>query len=419
MKKLLTLITAIVMLFVITSCGSSVSDRALRNMLKENGYEYEDCEVKKIYSLSKDLKNFVNDKNNKLVLFEDDDNYGYAVLNTKEKRLVRPRISYIPLDVIQNEIYQNDMNINTRCIEIYKRYIENNGIYCFEDKAIAETYLREITGANGVIPTTTAQNAIINRLSDILPEAASAVAEIIFEKNSAVPMYYAIQGNGGMWTTYDTNMSIVQVFPTKQELNNALKPNNYTMQTGPASNTQTAPVSDDSAAQALYYVRTSFENIDTQKGAFSNLQNARVAADESAAAGYKVYDLYGNIVYTPTITSSYSQPTTQYYYVRNGSKQQGAYKVRQNAINAAEAHKNEGYKVYDESGNLVYAPQVEKEVGTKVINGARFRVRKSVGDSKSQIGAYESLDSAKADAYAHRAEGYKVYDMEGNLIYTP
>ena len=46
-----------------------------------------------------------------------------------------------------------------------------------------------------------------------------------------------------------------------------------------------------------------------------------------------------------------------------------------------------------------------------------YRVRKSANDAKSQIGAYRSLNSAKA--LADKSSGYSVYDTNGKLKYTP
>ena len=44
-----------------------------------------------------------------------------------------------------------------------------------------------------------------------------------------------------------------------------------------------------------------------------------------------------------------------------------------------------------------------------------YRVRKSWSDSKSQIGAYKSLDSAKS--VADKNSGYYVFDSKGNIVY--
>ena len=45
-----------------------------------------------------------------------------------------------------------------------------------------------------------------------------------------------------------------------------------------------------------------------------------------------------------------------------------------------------------------------------------YRVRKSWADSKSQIGAYKKLENAKKAA--DKKAGYKVYDESGKLVYT-
>lgn len=52
---------------------------------------------------------------------------------------------------------------------------------------------------------------------------------------------------------------------------------------------------------------------------------------------------------------------------------------------------------------------------TKII----YRVRKTAGDAKTQIGAWSSLDSAKKQADQNAKAGYKVFDNNGKLIYTP
>ena len=48
---------------------------------------------------------------------------------------------------------------------------------------------------------------------------------------------------------------------------------------------------------------------------------------------------------------------------------------------------------------------------------ATYRVRKTWADSKSQIGAYKSLERAIKVADEH--EGYKVYDSNGACVYEP
>lgn len=48
-----------------------------------------------------------------------------------------------------------------------------------------------------------------------------------------------------------------------------------------------------------------------------------------------------------------------------------------------------------------------------------YRIRKSAGDSTTQIGAFSDLERAKAFATSHAADGYKVYDMYGNIVFEP
>lgn len=48
-----------------------------------------------------------------------------------------------------------------------------------------------------------------------------------------------------------------------------------------------------------------------------------------------------------------------------------------------------------------------------------YRIRKSADDSDTQIGAFSDIERAKAFASSHAAEGYKVYDMNGNIVFEP
>ena len=48
-----------------------------------------------------------------------------------------------------------------------------------------------------------------------------------------------------------------------------------------------------------------------------------------------------------------------------------------------------------------------------------YRIRKSADDSDTQIGAFSDIEKAKAYAASHAADGYKVYDMSGNVVFEP
>ena len=131
-------------------------------------------------------------------------------------------------------------------------------------------------------------------------------------------------------------------------------------------------------------------------------------AKKECPNGYTVYDSNGNAVYSPS--SSISNTNSQLYRVRkswgDAKSQLGAYKSLDNAKKECP----NGYTVYDSNGNAVYSPSSS----ISNTNSQLYRVRKSWNDVKSQTGAYKSLDNAKAEC----GDGYTVYDSNGNAVYT-
>lgn len=82
----------------------------------------------------------------------------------------------------------------------------------------------------------------------------------------------------------------------------------------------------------------------------------------------------------------------------------GAYSILANAKAACK----EGYTVFDSNGKAVYGALLSSTSEDEL-----YRVRKSWADEKSQIGAYKSLDNAKAAC----PTGYAVYDHNGKEVY--
>ena len=150
----------------------------------------------------------------------------------------------------------------------------------------------------------------------------------------------------------------------------------------------------------LYRVRLSWDDSKSQIGAYADLENAKAACKD----GYTVYDSNGKAVYGKEYTDS-----TKLYRVRKSwddSKSQiGAYSNLENAKDACK----EGYTVYDWNGNAVYSVPEKEEVKEQV-----YRIRKTWEDSKSQVGAYKNLESAKEVC----PEGYSVFDESGKAVYT-
>ena len=69
--------------------------------------------------------------------------------------------------------------------------------------------------------------------------------------------------------------------------------------------------------------------------------------DETPAEPEKVY---------PSDYEDYGQNSNDWYRVKNDSSQKGAFRAFKSAKNLADAHKNEGYKVYDKDMKCIYIP---------------------------------------------------------------
>ena len=115
------------------------------------------------------------------------------------------------------------------------------------------------------------------------------------------------------------------------------------------------------------------------------------------------------------ISDSSPAPTTnttsaQLYRVRKSWDDAKSQTGAYKSLDNAKAECAEGYTVYDSNGNAVYSNPIKNVTQSDNL----YRVRKSWGDVKSQTGAYKSLDNAKAEC----GDGYTVYDSNGNAVYT-
>src|SRR5690606_2802743 len=162
----------------------------------------------------------------------------------------------------------------------------------------------------------------------------------------------------------------------------------------------------------LYRVRKSWVDVASQIGAYSVLQSAKDLADKNKDKGYKVFDEAGKMVYDP------KPAVEKMYRVRKSwsdvKSQIGAYKELENAKELADSKAKDGYKVFDETGKVVYTPKVATPPVSQM-----YRVRKTWADVKSQIGAYTDLNNAKSLADSKAKDGYKVFDNDGKVVYTP
>lgn len=134
-------------------------------------------------------------------------------------------------------------------------------------------------------------------------------------------------------------------------------------------------------AKQLYRVRKSWADVSSQIGAFSSLENAK----KSCPNGYKVFDEKGNVVYPVA-----SAPATLYRVRKtwaDASSQLGAYSSLENAKKVCKT----GYSVFDDKGNVVYTANAP--VQGNVENPQSF--------SKSKEGTY----TVNADVGLHLRAG--------------
>jgi len=67
----------------------------------------------------------------------------------------------------------------------------------------------------------------------------------------------------------------------------------------------------------------------------------------------------------------------------------------------------------------VVKEEPKKEAPAQRPGGIAYKIRKSAGDASTQKGAFADLNKAKAYADGLAEEGYKVFDLDGNLVYDP
>ena len=195
-KRIISYITVFVICLTLSACGNGLSNRKLQKLLRENGYNYDSAKVETVLALDNNINGLDDNGSNKLVLINNNGYYGLAVINIETNKVTIPTFGYIPLNVVQQEIWDMGKDVNIKNASILKKYIEQYGINGLENKEYAEEYLREITGTDGIIQTETAQNIISNSTMSIFQNIKSPdEVTVLFEENSAVPLYYTMQSS--------------------------------------------------------------------------------------------------------------------------------------------------------------------------------------------------------------------------------
>ena len=169
---------------------NTFSGNNIEKILNKSGYITDDSAVEHVLDLPAGIRGLEEGKDNKLILINNNGYYGYAVVNTKNESVTIPVYGYIPLNVVQQQIWGFDKEKNIKCIEIFKEHIQRYGVHCMETKSHAEGYLRKLTD-NGIISVDVAQNIVNESMTRIFPSIKNNDdVVVIFENNNAVPAYY-------------------------------------------------------------------------------------------------------------------------------------------------------------------------------------------------------------------------------------
>ncbi len=480
-NKMLTIATSFLIIFTLTACGGKISNKALQKMLK-NDTDFTDIDFSSAKTITETeldentktvLFSAKESENTKLA-------YYIAIVNTKSDDLLPVDITYEPLQFLQKEISANrpqSMNMEYY-IKVTERLADDNEYFNNEENNIQ--FLRDITGTNGIISTGTAQSAITAIAKEDFAENDAEDFLVIFEEDNANPIQYAIKGvdsvyswdwlpesqyltfvtssnkeelekaedeygpaysDESVWIAYDLNKEKKGVYKTKAEL--------YEAATGNKSEFEEEPEKPDGVLTlATVTDKAPFAYVSGGIPIGADIDIARAIAEElnmeleistmssSNAINGTAKGTYhmAMAAYNTSVENDSIRFTDNYYgdYVILLGKNGG--KINDKICSALATLKADGtIKKIINNHNAGKTPQpIEEKPQQKTedlsadkptqdsTNAAiSYRVRKSSDDSKSQIGAFASLENAKKEANAHKDEGYKVYDMSGKLVYTP
>lgn len=468
-KRLLSLASVVLILFILSGCESKISNKSLQKMLKSDS-DFTDLDP----DSSKAVSEIDIAKGTKALLFSakavDGGNTSYyiAAVNTKDKDLSPVSIVYTPLELMQEEICKNrPQNMNIAYFEKMSDYLKTNGINYFTNEKNAVEFLREITGDGGIIATGTAQSALESTIKADSIYNDGDEFWVVFEENNANPLCYAIKSKSNydpesddddIWVAYTLDGSKDGEYKTKSELYEAVT-GKYAEFGEDVAETQGvlrfATVSDKAPFAYINDGELTGADIDIAKAIAQELNMdidistmssaAAISGTASGSFDMAMAAFTASVEYDDvTFTDNYYD---DYVIILNRDNEEINNKIcvalatlnrngttlnlieKHNAGKVSDEEEAPEKKTADESEKSVSSKDTEKDDNTNIsatdkenetpTSTISYRVRKSADDYKSQTGAFASLENAKKEANAHKDEGYKVYDMNGKLIYTP
>ena len=352
MKKVISVILILCFSLCFSACKNDDTDKKT-NYLKLSDFEKlldgENADIAYSRKLDKSIDG-IESSSAKLVLVSYEKPYKtkkYAVCIAdydKIKVKLFDYGSFLPLRIIKEEIIDNFSAKNQiENLDIIYEFIAQYGTNCFENSNNSALYIKKLTKNDNPIRLSDAQLAIEENISSKSNElSVYSECQVIFEPASAVPKYYAFKetdtNSKTCWRAM--NSDFVELpgvsYDSFEELKNFLTEDfrysdsddedsadkqNPSKNDNNADESQEQPESDkkdtdkkdtdkkdtdkkdtdkkDNNENIFYRVRKSADDSSSQIGAFTVLENAIALADSRSSEGYKVYDNSGRLVYAP------------------------------------------------------------------------------------------------------------------------
>lgn len=365
MKKLLSLFLVLCVIICLCGCTKKetqrsekyFTDEVFKTVIDGSGH---DC----VYSIKLDpgVKGTTSD-DTKLVLvkytdFSNSVKYKVCIADyANVKADLLNYASYAPLKILYDNIICNFTEGNqTKNLDILYDYITIYGTECFKDNEPSRLYMRRLTSPDGIIDTHDARKLIKDNIISVLPGGDEMYPEtdVIFEYKSAVPEYFIYKnpnaGENNIWKALNADFKEMDTpaFATKEEITRFLS-------------------GDDDGKDYI-------DDTDKEENDIDAIDNKNYPTDKKSDDEDKKEE---------------STPPSKEPDLPSG--------------------KTEGNDKKPSDG----------EGASKKESDTLYRVRKSATDSASQLGAFSVFENAKELADANKSDGYKVYDQSGNLVYEP
>lgn len=368
----------LVLAFMIFGSGDKFNEDVLAKIMTENGYEQIDAKhikIENIIELNEHTQGLTG--KNKLVLMSNmtDAKRKYSVMavNVEDRKINELSYEFKPLAMLLDFISVNKKEVNIENSKRIATYINKYGFEFLKNQNHAEDFIRNITGNNGIILTSIAQQAITDSLHTLFSDATvGGKHSIVFEQDNALPMYYGVENiadGKSVWTAYDKNFINSGTFPSIEAF------------------------------------RARFSNVASEAEEAKRQAEAKAAEEKAKEEAKKQEEANKEAEKKENETTGKSNTSEKTAKPENKSSKT---EIKKETPKTQAPVKTEPKK------------ETTKTEDTKNSYSASsddfYRIRTDFNDAKSQIGAFKNLEYAKQYLKEHGSANHKIYDSQGNVV---